>query len=185
MFCLDCSHVVRESAEVMNSLSALRKDYELKVDKNVVAPLTRLVDDTRADIDKERRAFKKAVSDAREARDQLERATAQLNQLTGHNNNNTNNGSTINMNGSFSSLDTCTNNSSANSDAVSAAIARCNQAQSALDEKERDLMASKVRFDSFITVLFAFVKHNLKTSFSCAIVSLIRPYANNILQMYA
>ncbi|THD28822.1 SH3 domain-binding protein 1 [Fasciola hepatica] len=142
--------VVRHSADILNNLSALRRDFELRVDKNVIAPLLRMVDDTRADIEKERRALKKAMSDMREARDQLERATTQLNQLTSLNGN----GAIMTgMDGSFSSLDTGLNGW-AQSDAISAANNRCTQAQSVLDEKERDLMASK---DKLLSSLYSFI----------------------------
>ncbi|TPP62488.1 hypothetical protein FGIG_10021, partial [Fasciola gigantica] len=142
--------VVRHSADILNNLSALRRDFELRVDKNVIAPLLRMVDDTRADIEKERRALKKAMSDMREARDQLERATTQLNQLTNLNGNGT---IMTGMDGSFSSLDTGLNGW-AQSDAISAANNRCTQAQSVLDEKERDLMASK---DKLLSSLYSFI----------------------------
>lgn len=136
--------VVRQSADVLNNLSTLRRDFELKVDKNVVCPLSRLVDDTRTDIEKERRAFKKAMSDVREARDQLDKANAQLNQLI--------NGTpvTSNTNPALSAV----SNNSAQLEVVTAANNRCSQAVSVLEDKERELMTSK---DKILMNLYSFV----------------------------
>ncbi|KAA0193484.1 SH3 domain-binding protein 1 [Fasciolopsis buskii] len=136
--------VVRQSADVLNNLSTLRRDFELKVDKNVVSPLSRLVDDTRTDIEKERRAFKKAMSDVREARDQLDKANAQLHQLV--------NGTPVtnNTNPALSAM----SNNNAQLDVITAANNRCSQAVSVLEDKERELMTSK---DKILMNLYSFV----------------------------
>lgn len=149
------SQVVRQSADVLNNLSTLRRDFELKVDKNVVSPLSRLVDDTRTDIEKERRAFKKAMSDVREARDQLDKANAQLHQLV--------NGTPVtnNTNPALSAM----SNNNAQLDVITAANNRCSQAVSVLEDKERELMTSKVGSRVFSCMAPCQMEQDLPTRF--------------------
>ncbi|KAF8571962.1 hypothetical protein P879_02202, partial [Paragonimus westermani] len=134
---------LQETSEVSSSLASLRRDFENKVDKHVCDPLTRLTDDVCASIGKQRRNLNKATNEARSAREQLQKAASQVT-LAGA-------GSTVNLDWQTHA----TNQSSVAADA----LARLSQAQSQLDDKDRDVSLCK---DNLIRDLYTFAtqEHN-------------------------
>ncbi|CAL8076201.1 unnamed protein product [Calicophoron daubneyi] len=117
--------MIRQCAEVNNSLGELRREFEAKVEKSVVEPLNRLADETCANISKERRSLNKVYTETRTAREALQKISAQSNPV----------GSV----GTATSSGGTVGTESLSPDVVS----RLTQAQNQLDEKERELTNCK------------------------------------------